>query len=215
MPFQPKPAPDTTLVLDVFGTLAYISRPHRAYSLLRESLGETGQGFAVEAMSAPMGIVELAGKRGRVDTQVLAGIERMLLDEVASIRLYPDTIAVLGELLSQGTRIVLGSNLALPFGAALEPLLEAVGPWMRLGEGEAGPALTAYSYDLGLVKPDPDYYQAIAEELGVAPAELFMIGDRQDEDFQAPSRAGWSCHLLQREKGFGLADAAIALGLLR
>lgn len=203
-----------TVVLDVFGTLAYIQRPHRAYSILREALAPVdAAAFGRLAMTRPLtpaGVVAALGRR--MDPQALDGIERLLWDEVASVRLYPETLAVLGELLAQGTRVVLGSNLALPFGSALEPLLDAVGPWQRLDEQPSGQALTAYSYDLGHLKPDPLFYAHIQQAVG---GEILMAGDRREEDWQAPTRAGWRACWLKREDGYTLLDAMLALGLLR
>lgn len=207
---------EQTVILDVFGTLATIERPHKAYSLLREALGVSDtRAFGRLAMTESLTLAGLAGRTGRIDPQVLAGIERLLWDETASVRLFPETISVLSELLAQGTRVVLGSNLAMPFGCALEPLLDAVGPWSRLGEDPDAQAITAFSYDIGHLKPEAEFYRHIQKALGAPTRSLAMTGDRLDEDCQAPARQGWRSHQLQREEGQTLIDAVMALDLLR
>jgi putative hydrolase of the HAD superfamily len=44
--------------------------------------------------------------------------------------------------------------------------------------------------DLGLVKSDPRFWEAVAARLAVPPAQLFMVGDDLENDVLAPRRAG-------------------------
>lgn len=50
-----------------------------------------------------------------------------------------------------------------------------------------------FSRDVGMAKPDPGLDACVAEQLGLAPHELLVIGDARRDDARGP-RAGGSTH---------------------
>ena len=97
-----------------------------------------------------------------------------------ALRPFPGAIETLRRLRQRGVRLALvtnGSSAAQRrkidrFGLA--PLFDLV-----IIEGE-----------LGLGKPDERVYLHASEQLGVPPAEAWMVGDRLDWDVAAPQRLG-------------------------
>lgn len=55
------------------------------------------------------------------------------------------------------------------------------------------------SSDIGFRKPDPRFYQTIAELLAVSPTQIVMVGDRWWEDFAAPTVVGLQAFLYRQE----------------
>ncbi|MFJ3220544.1 HAD-IA family hydrolase [Kitasatospora sp. NPDC086801] len=84
----------------------------------------------------------------------------------ASWRPYPDAGPVLRELRRRGVPVAVVSNI----GWDLRPVFRAHG----LDE-----FVDAYvlSFELGAQKPDPAIFEAACERLGLAPAEVLMVGD--------------------------------------
>lgn len=120
--------------------------------------------------------------------------EKDLEDELASIRLFPDTLDIITRLQQSGYLVGQCSNLALPYGAAVRALL---------------PMLNAYamSYDAGAVKPQPHIYQFLLEQLGCIADEVLFVGDTVVADLEGPRAFGMQACLLNRSAGQALADS--------
>ena len=97
-----------------------------------------------------------------------------------ALRPFPGVVDTLRRLRERGVRLALVTNGS---GAAqrrkidrfdLAPLFDSI-----VIEGE-----------LGVGKPDERVYRHACEQLGVAPAEAWMAGDRLDWDVAAPQRLG-------------------------
>lgn len=58
-----------------------------------------------------------------------------------------------------------------------------------------------YSAQLGVAKPDPDFYQLIVEALGTNPAEIFFIDDTL-KNVSAARQVGWQAHHWQATQPF-------------
>lgn len=65
------------------------------------------------------------------------------------------------------------------------------------------------SSQVGFVKPQPDFYRAISDELRLQPNHMLMVGDDWENDYLAPRRAGWQAVPLRRR------DAATAPPVIR
>ncbi|MEJ6396748.1 HAD family hydrolase [Yoonia sp. 208BN28-4] len=61
------------------------------------------------------------------------------------------------------------------------------------------------------IKPDPQIYQMVEADCGLAPSDLLFTDDRQDNIDMALSR-GWHAHRFTHARGF--ADRLVAEGLL-
>ncbi len=55
--------------------------------------------------------------------------------------------------------------------------------------------ITAYETE-SYAKPNPEYYKAICERLGVEPKDCLMIGNDEKEDMYAAFQAGLNCYLV-------------------
>ena len=63
-----------------------------------------------------------------------------------------------------------------------------------------------YSAQLGVVKPDPDFYQYITDRLGASPTQMFLVDDTL-KNVIAAQQAGWEAHHWQRTQPFaGVID---------
>lgn len=64
---------------------------------------------------------------------------------------------------------------------------------------------------MGVIKPEPEIYEMVEVDCGIAPANLLFTDDRKDNIEMAATR-GWQTHHFTGAKGF--ADRLIAEGLL-
>lgn len=56
-----------------------------------------------------------------------------------------------------------------------------------------------YSAEIGFAKPNPSFYSTVQQRLSLPPAEILIVGDDRENDFDAPRRAGWQALHLRRE----------------
>jgi putative hydrolase of the HAD superfamily len=164
----------------------------------------------------------LAGRLGLVDARVVIvarALEELgLADPAAARRIavahtelrdaaiapYPGAIDVLHALRASGRRLGLVSNGAADAQRAkvdrfeLAPLFDYIGI-----EGE-----------VGIGKPHPEAYQRAMRELGFAPGEACMVGDRHEWDVAAPMRLGLAGIWVDRA-GVGLVEGATATLVVR
>lgn len=212
------PRPLDAIVFDAFGTLVHIQRPARPYAALRTLLTDRGAdtaGFALEAMTRRRTLADLARATGLpVPPQALAALEAQVIDEVESIAPFPDAAAAVARALEVADRVVIGSNLGWPYGAPVERFLAPWGPVAALDDDAPDARVrTAFSFDVGHVKPDPAFYAHVARRLSAlsgkpaASLALCMVGDKQAEDGDGPTRAGWRGWRMDRAAGQGLLDA--------
>ena len=180
------------LVLDAFGTIAHLPAKTRPYALLRDQLAAAGrpiEGFAQNVMTHPWDMKDAARYYGGADID-LRQAQAALVTDLATMVVLPAAISCIGKVCTH-LPVVLGSNLALPYGERLCELLRQHGLVVS-AHPSAGGLSAGFSYVLGHVKPDPRFYERIGEGINCPPAAVLMVGDRQDEDFHAPRRAGWS-----------------------
>lgn len=110
---------------------------------------------------------------GRLEPYV-PGIAQRLYDDVIAPDgwlPYPDAVGVLRELRDRGVRVGVLSNIP----SALRPLFERHG---------LAPYVDTYveSFRMGRQKPDPELFEAVCRDLGVAPADAVMVGDSHIAD---------------------------------
>ncbi len=120
-------------------------------------------------------------------------LEHDLDKELRSITLYEDTLSTLEELKKLGIELALCSNLAMPYGKIVSPLL---------------PPLDAYarSYEVAAIKPESKIYQSLINQLGCQASEVLFIGDTALADFTGPTAFGMSARLINRQNGQTLAE---------
>lgn len=99
--------------------------------------------------------------------------------------LYPDAIDCLRALAADGYRLGVAANQPTGTAAVIEGLgipLDLVG----------------MSAAWGLHKPDPAFFERIARELELPPAEIAYVGDRVDNDVRPSKAAGMTAVFLRR-----------------
>lgn len=179
------------VVFDVYGTLVRIGErraPFRALLTRMEAAGRARQaGDAATIMSRELDLAGAAALLGAdLSAPELVALERDLQTELASVQLFPDSLAVLRALAARGFKLGLCSNLAAPYAAPVLGLL---------------PPLDAYawSFEVGAIKPEPAIYGHVCRELGCEPAQVLMVGDTPEADLHGPRRFGMRSLLLRRE----------------
>lgn len=165
------------VAFDAFGTLVHIGELRSPYRQLIRWAQEHGRvrrdDDANLVMSRALDLRGAAAELGvTLPSRLLDQWERDLADEVASIRLFPDSLDVITQLQQSGYLVGLCSNLAVPYGAPVRALL---------------PMLNAYavSYDTGAVKPQPRIYQFLLEKLGCIAGEVLFVGDTVVADLES------------------------------
>lgn len=115
-------------------------------------------------------------------------IRQELETELAGLDLFEESQSVLQSLRVAGMQIAVCSNLATEYCPSVRRLL---------------PGLDAYvlSCEVGYVKPDAEIYRAVCTSLGVAPNEVWFIGDSQRCDLQGPRDFGMKSLWLDRTSG--------------
>lgn len=197
-------------VFDAFGTLVHITKPTRPYALLRHWMEQDGRdvsGFASFVMTSPVSFLDAAQHFNyTLSNDQLSELNGLLTHELKSIVPYPESQDVLKKHLDRGDILVLCSNLGLPYAKPVLDLLNSVGQVSDLGGSSQ--IQTAFSFDMGCVKPDLSIYSAIEKELRKSHPALsfYMVGDKFEEDCGSPRALGWSAWHMERNKGKTLWD---------
>lgn len=207
------PAP-TAVVFDAYGTLLSNPGTTRPFAQLKKAIAARGMDvsdFAHRAMTSRHTFSSLAQSYGvTLPMGMLARLEAELMEELMGIRPYPEAERAIRHVLHRGAVVVVGSNLAWPYALPIQALLDAVVGRLPNESYSASRVRTAFSFDLGALKPSPAFYQAVLDSLaadGVESSRVFMVGDRQAEDVDGPVAAGWSAWRVDRSKDEGLLDA--------
>lgn len=171
------------VIFDLFGTLVKFGIMHHPYRKLLKWARENGR--AVQAddarylMTTNLSVSELAESMGIHAPQILLDqINKEIDEELQSLALYDDVSSVFEWLNSQGVAIAICSNLAKPYGEAVELLPPEI------------PVLKGLSYELGTIKPEPEIYAWILKTAGVDAAETLFIGDTFIADYEGPLKMG-------------------------
>ncbi|MDU8608723.1 MULTISPECIES: HAD family hydrolase [Pseudomonas syringae group] len=190
------------VVLDAFGTILRINRPTNPYrELLREGrrqgvvLGSKSIGSVMttnlpfDEMASFLGIELTLQQRGKMN--------RALEQELASIEAYSDAVEAVSRLRDAGSRLGICSNLGAPYGPVVRRLFPEMDGY-------------AFSFELGVMKPEPSIYRSICSQMDVEPGHVFggergrvvMIGDSKRCDQDGPRLVGMmGLHLDRKRQG--------------
>ena len=191
--------PPKVIVFDAFGTLVKIGTSRSPYRKLMRWLKDNGRKPSTKdasiIMSKAVDIAQLAMHFGEViPVQLLNEINDDLLFELNTIELYEDTIPTLQTLKKHGFKIVLCSNLAMPYGEQLKTLLPSLFD------------VVVFSYEVGSIKPEQQIYEFIKVHFDYVMSEMLFIGDHPVLDVEKPISLGMNARLIQRVKGEQLSD---------
>ena len=149
---------------------------------------------AAVIMSQAVSFEEFAARCGMtLPNELITTLYSDLEAELQSITLYADTLSTLNQLSQAGFKIALCSNLAAPYGHVVYPLLPRFDAY-------------AWSYEVGAIKPEPQLYQHLIDQLGCTADEVLFIGDTPLADVEGPSNFGMSARLINRRGGQTLQD---------
>jgi HAD superfamily hydrolase (TIGR01509 family) len=123
---------------------------------------------------------------GVIPAPLADALYRTMLDQWVA---YAESTAVLDALRARGLRVGVLSNV----GIDPRPVLARTG---LAGRYDA----EVFSFEVGVVKPDPEIFRLAADRIGLAPHELLMVGDSVEDDGGA-ARLGMRTLILPRTSG--------------
>lgn len=186
------------VIFDAFGTVLQINNARHPFrQLLKLGIAQGRRPRPDDAallMSNPWSLAQAAEQFGiAVVPEVLARIQAELDAELVGIEPFADALSCIGKLQGQGIKVAICSNLAQPYGAAVERIFPGLDGY-------------GYSYAVGALKPDRRIYDAVLAQLGVAAGRVWMIGDSQRCDRDGPAERGIRGHYLNRSGNATPAD---------
>lgn len=199
----------SAVVFDAFGTVVRIGQRTKPYGALLKEGRRQGLALTPDSthfvMTANLSFDQVADHLGiELSSSKRAEMNDALGDELASIEPYPDALEVIDRLQEAGLLIGICSNLAQPYG----PVIRKAFPHVQCH---------AFSYELGVMKPDPSIYLSLCRKLGVEArhAELekarekdrvVMIGDSRKCDRDGPRTVGIVGYHLDRSGQGHISD---------
>jgi HAD superfamily hydrolase (TIGR01509 family) len=150
-------------------------------------------GVAIERNEQPYRTLQLC--RPDLDLDQVRGFLRDAADELAVQPgdLYPDVESCLQSLADAGYRVGIVGNQP-------RSTEEKMRTWGLAAD------FIATSEGWGLSKPDPKFFERVAEEAGRAPGEIAYVGDRLDNDV-LPAQAAGMVTVFLRRGPWGFAQA--------
>jgi putative hydrolase of the HAD superfamily len=115
----------------------------------------------------------------------------------SSWRCDAQSAAVLTSLRAEGLAVGLASN----FDGRLRGLVRELKPLSVFGDS-AGTLLLAISSEVGYRKPAPEFYRALCQSAGCAPAHLLYVGDDLVNDYEGARSAGFNAILFDPRERF-------------
>lgn len=162
------------VAFDCYGTLVRISRPTGVTRRIARIVGGRMDPSPM-TIDRPL-IDQLRTAAPKADPLEIEALARDLADEVASVEPIPGARETLRSFVGSGLSVALASNLAQDYGRPLGRMLDV--------------ETRALSYQIGAVKPEPRFYDALCAMLDAAPHEILMVGDTFASDYQGATAAG-------------------------
>lgn len=188
------------VILDAFGTILSSRASVQPYRLLfKEGLRQGRRPTPNDARLVMMLNCGLEGAAEHLGIHLshgrLAEIQEVLDTDLASMEPFADALAGIELLQKHSVAIAVCSNLAQPYGAVVSSLFPNLDVY-------------AYSYQLGILKPEPQMYNWTRDQLRAIPSGAFgsgevlhMIGDSIRCDRDGPTAVGITGHHLDRGGG--------------
>lgn len=182
------------VIFDVFGTLVKFEAKHHPFRQLLKWARENGRHVRPDDARTIMTIAGdvksiSVGLGVQPSAEFVSHLEMQIQDELASLDLFEDVAFVLDNLVKQGVRVGICSNLAQPYGAAIDRLLSGFEIERFL------------SYELSSIKPELEIYNAICDRFKCTPGQCLFVGDTYDADYLGPKKYGMhALHLVRNEE---------------
>jgi len=179
------------IIFDVFETLIQPHVKHHPFRQLLKWAREYGRqaldGDARTVMTINGGVRAISNALGiSPSDRFVESIENQIDREISHLTLFDDVTNTLNDLQSRGIHVGLCSNLAQPYGIAIEKLLSELD------------AKKFLSYELGTIKPEPQIYKEILSSFNCAPEECLFVGDSFEADYAGPIALGMGARQLNR-----------------
>ncbi len=185
--------PIKAVAFDAFGTLVRIGDKRHPFAAIAKAATKP-PGF--NPMTRPTDLAHFAAACGATWLPAWADD---LAAELVSVQPYPETRELVAHIQQRGLRTAVASNLAAPYAT---PLQQILGPLVDV---------SCYSFEVGAVKPDGQFYAALCDRLGCLPAEILMIGDTWHCDYEGAAAAGLKALHLDRRGNATLAQGAVTV----
>lgn len=199
------------VVFDLFGTLIYLQKNSKPLQRLFSQLpSNERQALRERCMTERIGnsaeyYAELAQFTAEDE---VSHIQKLLVEDVLSVKPFVEALSVLEALKSEGARLGVISNLATPYTACLS----------NLGLDRYFDSII-YSCQAGLKKPELGIYQMVLQALEIhAPNHALMVGDNYRNDVKGSQAAGMrglhlrrgvDSHLLQTNEICSLTEVLL------
>ena len=180
----------TAVIFDAFGTIVRIGQRTSPYAKLFREARRQGRLIGPDAtriaMTANIGLDELASRLEiKLASSLRDELHRGLDLELSSIGLYPDALEGIARLRDAGMKVGICSNLTKPYGPVVRELFPNLDGY-------------AFSYEIGVMKPEKEIYTSLCKQMNVEPGHGFhdagdrilMIGDSQRCDRDGPRAVG-------------------------
>jgi len=187
--------PIQAVIFDAFDTLCEIKNPLHPFAEIARASSKHID-VRVALMTRPVDIRQATEYLGSTGVNVTE-LEQRLQTELASIRLFDDTIPTLTELKRRGIKLAIASNLAAPYAVPLLKLLP-----IQLDA-------YAWSFDVGYLKPQAEIFEWTTSKLGVPASATLMVGDTYKADYVGARNAGLQARHLVRSNGQSSAGIVI------
>jgi putative hydrolase of the HAD superfamily len=184
--------PDQVVVFDYGDVISTAQSDHDRRAMLRTAQAEADEfwpSYWRHRDNLDHGVITTAEYWRRIGTDLgsefsVAQMQRLWATDFRSwISAEPGTIDLIGELHEGGTRLALLSNAGFDYGD----------PFRRSPIGSLFERVFL-SAELGLIKPDPEIYRTVANELGIeTPAMVFV--DNKSVNVEAATRLGVTGHV--------------------
>lgn len=167
------------VIFDLYGTLIQFGVMHHPFRKVLQWAKQNGRrpkpDDARQLMTINGDIRELISQIGiNAPEDLLTQLQAEIEDELKSLTLFDDVLPTINKLASLNIPIAICSNLAQPYGKAIDSLLPEL------------PVLKCLSYEVGAIKPEAEIYQWIISRSGVCAEHCLFVGDTKIADYDGP-----------------------------
>lgn len=182
--------PIEAIVFDAFGTLVDIMDKRRPFRSL--VAGEPSNSLLQHALRHPVGLKELSQQLSSpIPGERLVELEADLSAELKSVRLRPGMDLVWRGVQRAGLQTAICSNLAEPYEETL------------VAQMPGKPDVSVLSFQTRLIKPQPEIYHLVCNQLGLEPRQVLFVGDSMKADVIGPAAIGaFSMPIAEFEQSF-------------
>lgn len=180
------------VIFDLYGTLIRFGVKNHPYRKIMRWAKEHGRApraqDARNIMTQACSPAKVFAAIGiEVPTYMLSRLRAEIEEEIQSLTLFDDVIPVLKQLTSSGIPVAICSNLAQPYGSAINILL----PDFKF--------INCLSYEVGYIKPEKEIYEWIIKRSKFTPEQCLFVGDTLIADYEGPKQFGFQARHLIRE----------------